>query len=123
MQYLSKLINSIAEESPEKGFRFTVNGIGLLNNQVLDRSKLTDDEEFELVELMDFGLRQPIGVSNATFLFTSEGILKHKRLLKLLTKCAKGKVKKETILYSAKDIVWKSDDGQIAIKNKGVGGA
>jgi Spy/CpxP family protein refolding chaperone len=99
----------------QKLTRLTVNDTGLLNNSVLDRMRLTDDEEAELVELMDLGLQQPRDVSpDGSFYFTDEGLGKHARMIELLEKAAKGKVKREVI--NGGDILWDSGDGQVAVR-------
>jgi len=92
-------------------------GSGLLNNNGLDRSKLTDDEEAELVELMDFGLQQPASGTSGVFYFTKEGEQKHKRMIDLLSKASKkGVVRSETVLDQEPS--WESEDGQIAVMPK-----
>ena len=86
-----------------KGIRYTVGGKGLMNNQVLNRSKLSDDEEFELIELMDFGLQQPRDLdAGDVFYFTESGNVKHKRLISLLKKAAIGKVTKTEVWVKPK---------------------
>ena len=90
-------------------------GRGLLNNQGLDRSKLTDDEEFELMEVMDFGLRQPPRETKGTFFFTKEGERKHARLISLLSKASRsGVVRREATVTG--DVNLRTDDGQLAIE-------
>ena len=89
-------------------------GTGLLNNSELDRSKLTDEEANELVDLMDLGLTQPPRGTTGTFYFTSEGEQKHKRMLDLLTKASKkGIIRTESVLSS--EPTWQSGDGQVAV--------
>jgi hypothetical protein len=97
-----------------KVFRYeTKSGRGLMNNEALDRMRLTDDEEDELIELMDFGLEQPRNVpGGALFAFTEEGEKKHERLLQLLKKAAKEEVVRRE--FPLKDLVWESSDGQVA---------
>lgn len=86
-----------------KGIRYSVGEKGLMNNQVLDRSKLSDDQEFELAELMDFGLEQPRDVdAGDSFYFTESGNVKHKRLISLLKKAAIGKVTKTEVWVKPK---------------------
>ena len=94
-------------------------GTGLLNNSGLDRSKLTDDEENELVELMDLGLKQPPEGTKGTFYFTQEGEKQHGRMLELLGKASKsGIVRTESKLNA--EPTWQSDDGQVSVdKAKG----
>jgi hypothetical protein len=101
---------------PRKLIRITdKKGRGLMNNQALNRDKLTDDEEAELVDLMDFGLQQPRDVpAGAVFYFTESGFAQHGRLIELLKKAAKfGYV--ETVVESTAPVVWESGDGQVAI--------
>ena len=89
-------------------------GTGLLNNNGLDRSKLTDDEDAELIELMDFGLTQPPQGTSGTFYFTQAGEAKNARMLELLSKASKsGVVRTESKLKT--EPTWQSDDGQIAV--------
>lgn len=95
------------------------NGLGLMNNQGLDRMRLDDDEEFELIDLLDFGLQQPIEVpAGAVFAFTEEGAREHARLIELLTKASKTGVRKEVLDPQAYDVVWQSQDGQVALLPK-----
>ncbi len=69
-------------------------GTGLMNNAGLDRMQLSDEEEFELVDLLDFGLNQPRDVPyGSVFAFTKDGMAEHSRLLELLTKASKTGVK------------------------------
>ena len=97
------------------------NGQGLINNQALDRMKLSDEEEGELVDLLDFGLQQPIGVpSGAIFVFTPEGVQMHQRLLQLLKKASKFGVRKMALRKPENyKVVWQSTDGQIALMPMG----
>lgn len=111
------------EEMPKAKIGDTVvrythkDGSGLLNNNELDRSKLTDAEEAELVELMDLGLQQPGSGTSGVFYFTKEGEQKHKRMIDLLSKASKkGVVRSETVLDQ--DPSWESEDGQIAVVQK-----
>jgi hypothetical protein len=95
--------------------RFTVGGRGLLNNQVLNYDKLSDDEMAEVEVLLPLGLQQPRDVpANATFFFTDEGLSRHARLIELLKKAARGRVT-ETAAYVPNDPVWTSSDGQVAV--------
>jgi hypothetical protein len=105
---------SMSAGRPRKVVRYeTKSGRGLMNNEALDRSRLTDDEEFELDELMDFGLEQPRDVQGgALFAFTEDGEKQHKRLLQLLKKASKEKVVRKT--YNITDPAWESSDGQVA---------
>lgn len=91
-------------------------GTGLMNNQGLDRMRLSDSEEEALVDLMDFGLEQPRDVpGGSVFVFDNEGLEKHKKLIRLLRKASKtGVVKK--VFTSDVDPVWVSQDGQLAFK-------
>jgi len=89
-------------------------GTGLLNNDGLDRSKLTDDEDAELIDLMDFGLTQPPQGTSGAFYFTQAGEAKNARMLELLSKASKsGVVRTESKLKT--EPTWQSDDGQIAV--------
>lgn len=107
-------------EGKQVATRFTVNGKGLLNNQVLDYSKLTDAEEARVIELMNYGLEQPRGVGNdGVFYFTEEGLTKNAELIGLLKKAAKGRVKEETV-FAPKETMWSSRDGQIAVRSSDV---
>jgi len=91
-------------------------GLGLMNNSGLERGKLSDDEDFELDELLGLGLRQPLGVaSGAIFAFTPEGVKAHARLIKLLRKASKTGVRKILLDPAAYRVVWQSDDGQVAL--------
>jgi len=95
--------------------RFTVGNRGLLNNQVLNYDKLSDDEMAEVEVLLPLGLQQPRDVpANATFFFTDEGLIRQNRLIELLKKAAKGRVI-ETTAYVPNDPVWTSNDGQVAV--------
>jgi len=97
------------------------NGLGLMNNQGLDRSRLTDDEEFELIELLDFGLEQPRNVpSGAIFAFSQDGVARHRRLLELLKKASMSGVRVQKLPASDYDVVWTSTDGQVALLDKKV---
>ena len=98
-----------------KAIRFThANGMGLLNNQGLDRDKLTDDEEFELIEEMDLGLRQPPLGTQGIFYFTEEGEKRHARMIDLLSKASiTGAIRTE--IYFKGNPLWQSDDGQITL--------
>lgn len=103
-----------------KVIRYThKDGKGLLNNAGLDRMRLTDDEESELVDVMDFGLQQPASDVKGTFYFTVEGEKKHKRLLELLKKASKSGIIRSEFQYEGKPN-WESSDGQIAIDSKQV---
>ena len=107
-------------EGKQVATRFTVNGKGLLNNQVLDYAKLTDAEEARVIELMNYGLEQPREVGNdGVFYFTEEGLTKNAELIGLLKKAAKGRVKEETV-FAPKETMWSSRDGQIAVRSSDV---
>jgi hypothetical protein len=101
--------------------RYThADGTGLLNNSGLDRSKLTDSEENELVELMDLGLRQPPEGTSGTFYFTQAGEKQHARMLELLGKASKsGIVRTESTLTN--EPTWESNDGQVAAPARATG--
>ena len=89
-------------------------GTGLLNNSGLDRSKLTDNEEDDLFNLMDLGLTQPPSGTSGVFYFTKQGEKNHERMLRLLTKASKtGVVRTESALSSPP--TWESEDGQLAV--------
>lgn len=107
-------------EGMQRATRYTVGDRGLLNNQVLDYARLTDEEEAEVIQLLNYGLEQPRGVSTkAEFYFTDDGLSKNARLIELLKKAAKGPVK-ETTVFAPKTAVWSSRDGQIAVMPKSV---
>ena len=89
-------------------------GRGLLNNQSLDRMKLTEDEENELMDVMDFGLQQPARSTTGQFYFTPEGDRQHARMIELLTKASKSGVQKREVRYTGTPN-WESFDGQVAI--------
>jgi hypothetical protein len=91
------------------------NGMGLMNNGGLDRSRLTDDEEGELVDLMDFGLQQPLHVQRALFAFTEEGRVRHARLIAVLKKASVFGVRVQRLPADKYTVVWESDDGQVAL--------
>jgi len=97
-----------------------LDGTGLMNNSSLDRMKLSDDEEFELIDLMDLGLQQPLDVpSEAMFAFTEEGASRHKRLIELLSKASiSGGVKTISLDPHQYDVAWSTDDGQVALLPK-----
>ena len=108
------LFQSVSPPGTQRATRLTVNGKGLLNNQVLDYAKLTDDEEAEVVQLLNYGLEQPRGVdSKAQFYFTDEGMKTNARLIQLLRKAAKGPVE-EVVVNAPQKPLWSSSDGQIA---------
>jgi len=97
-------------------------GMGLMNNQAIDRMRLSDDEEEELVHLMDLGLAQPRGVpSDAVFFFTEEGFKRHARLIKLLRKASTNGYLEKRIRYTGTPL-WVSSDGQVAIRSEEVRG-
>ena len=110
----STLYQSASPPGTQRATRLTVNGKGLLNNQALDYAKLTDGEEAEIVQLLNYGLEQPRGVdSKAQFYFTDEGMKTNARLIQLLRKAAKGPVE-ETVVNAPQSPLWSSKDGQIA---------
>lgn len=87
-----------------------------MNNQGLNRDRLNDDEELELVDLMDFGLRQPTQVPNgAIFAFTEEGRRQHLRLINLLKKASIYGVKAQKLSSDKYRVIWDSGDGQVAL--------
>ena len=93
------------------------NGLGLMNNQGLNRSRLNDDEEAELVDLMDFGLEQPLLVPNdAIFAFTEEGKRRHLRLINLLKKASIYGVTMQKLPGVNYQVIWDSADGQVALR-------
>lgn len=95
------------------------NGMGLMNNQGLNRSRLTDDEESDLVDLLDFGLRQPLNVpANSIFAFTEEGRRRHTRLVNLLKKASIFGVVMQRLQGDKYNVVWDSGDGQVALVPK-----
>jgi hypothetical protein len=105
----------ITANSVKKVIRYThADGKGLLNNQGLDRSKLTDDEEFELVDVMDFGLQQPFEGIKGVFYFTEEGERKHTRMLELLAKASIKGISRQEEYYIGEPL-WESNDGQISL--------
>ena len=92
------------------------NGMGLMNNQGLNRDRLSDDEEADLVDLMDFGLRQPIQVpSGAIFAFTEEGRQQHLRLINLLKKASVYGVTMQKLPSDKYRVIWNSGDGQVGL--------
>ena len=115
-------LSSWGEQSLDISFTRYIHsdGRGLMNNSSLDRSKLSDDEEFELIDLMDFGLEQPRDIpAGCIFAFTEEGSIKHKRLIELLSKASvSGGIKEISIDPSQYDVVWTSSDGQVALSPK-----
>lgn len=89
-------------------------GSGLLNQNSIDYSKLTDNEASELPELLDYGLQQPAYGTYGTFYFTAIGEERHKKLIALLAKASKlGVIRTESLLKTTPN--WESSDGQIAV--------
>jgi 8-oxo-dGTP pyrophosphatase MutT (NUDIX family)/GNAT superfamily N-acetyltransferase/proteasome lid subunit RPN8/RPN11 len=106
------------EYKDQKLIRYThKGGGGLLNNSGLDRMKLSDEEEFELVDMMDFGLQQPPSGTKGVFYFSPEGEKKHARMLELLGKASKRGIVRTEITYTGTPN-WVSNDGQFAINPK-----
>lgn len=94
-------------------------GRGLMNNNSLDTSRLTDDEDMELVRLLNYGLQQPMDVPlGAIFAFTEEGERSHRKLIRLLKKASKSGVRKILLDPDLYDVVWQSNDGQVALVPK-----
>lgn len=114
MYWFRKIANTMADQVL---IRVTNrNGMGLMNNQAIDRMRLSDDEEEELVHLMDLGLSQPRGVpSDAVFFFTEEGFKRHARLVRLLRKASTNGYMEHRIRYTGTPL-WASSDGQVAIR-------
>jgi len=106
-----------AADTNEWFIRYTTSdGTGLMNNRVLNRDLLNDDEDAELIELMDYGLQQPIDVpSEAVFAFTQSGVKRHQRFIQLLTKAAGFDVEEDWLDPNEYEIVWESTDGQVAL--------
>ena len=91
------------------------NGVGLMNNQALDRMRLSDDEDEELLTLMDYGLQQPRGVpAGAVFFFTEDGFARPSRLVRLLRKASTNGYVERRVRYVGTPL-WRSTDGQVAI--------
>ena len=108
------------DDEPQKIIRYAhKDGTGLLNNSGLDRMKLTDDEESELIDVMDFGLQQPGHGVEGTFYFTEEGEEKHRRMIELLRKASKTGVVRTVATFTGEPN-WKSSDGQLALDPKQV---
>jgi hypothetical protein len=116
MEAAQRMVDEAARAANQQRVtRFTVGNRGLLNNQVLNYDKLSDDEMAEVEVLLPLGLQQPRDVpANATFFFTDEGLIRQNRLIELLKKAAKGRVI-ETTAYVPNDPVWTSNDGQVAV--------
>lgn len=95
-------------------------GSGLMNNSSLNYDKLKDEEYFD-VEDSYLSLRQPpssLHDKKIIFAFTTEGVEKHKKLIKLLVKASKYGVKKQKINLYNYEIVWDSGDGQLGLIKK-----
>ena len=112
-------IIKISSDSNEKFYRYIYkdDGTGLCNRNSWDLSKLTEDEEMTLVEELTYGLENPRYVDKeAIFAFTSEGRKKHEEIINLLIKASnKGDVIIEELDPDDYDIVWESNDGQVAL--------
>lgn len=70
-------------------------GSGLMNNSSLNYDKLKDEEYFD-VEKGYLRLQQPpssLHDKKIIFVFTTEGVEKHKKLIKLLVKASSKKTK------------------------------
>lgn len=106
-------------ENIEVGFRYRHNdGRGLMNNSSLNYDKLSDDEHLE-VEDGYLGLQQPphsLHNKQVMFVFTSEGEVKHQRLIELLSKASRTGVVREEVPISQYQIVWQSSDGQLGLQ-------
>jgi hypothetical protein len=95
-------------------------GTGLMNNQSLNYDKLNDDEYSDVEDEL-LGLQQPpseLHNKKLIFAFTPEGLRKHQGLITLLTKASKKGTQTTNLNPNDYDIVWKSDDGQVALKPK-----
>lgn len=95
-------------------------GRGLMNNQSLNYDKLNDDE-YSDVEDAYHALQQPprdLHGKNVVFVFTPEGMERHKQLIKLLKKASKTGTVEKTIDPEQYVIVWESGDGQVAMLPK-----
>lgn len=114
-------IYKISQTNHKVAYRYIhKDGFGLMNNQGLNRAKLSDDEEFELIEKMDFGLRQPprdLWPVKGVFFFTEEGKQKHARLIELLKKASKSGVVEIKATYIGEPL-WESSDGQIYLRTE-----
>ncbi|MBF0098708.1 MAG: hypothetical protein HQM05_15390 [Magnetococcales bacterium] len=112
-------VRVVESNPPDDGWfiRYTrSDGTGLMHRSAFDMDLLDDDEDQELTELLNYGLRQPIEVPrNAIFAFTQEGVAKHQRLLELLTKAAENDVEEQRLDPNDYEVVWESDDGQVAL--------
>jgi hypothetical protein len=96
------------------------NGAGLMNNQALDYMCLTDEEESDVIDGY-LGLQQPCDVPRgAIFAFTEEGRKRHRRLLRLLAKASRYGVRITKLDPTKFEVVWYSDDGQVALRRRGV---
>ena len=95
-------------------------GSGLMNNSSLNYEKLDDDEYFE-VEEGYLRLNQPpadLHGQNIVFAFTPEGDKSHAKLINLLIKASKRGVIRQIIDLNKYDVVWKSEDGQLGLREK-----
>ena len=93
---------------------------GLMNNNSLDYSKLSDEEYFE-VEEGYLGLTQPpsyLHSQEIVFAFTNKGEEKYKRLIMLLTKASKKGVIRQKLNLQDYEIVWNDSDEQLGLKKK-----
>ena len=94
------------------------NGKGMLDRSAWNLSKLSEDEELELPELLDYGLQQPRDVpAGSTFYFTPEGLKRHARLIELINKASKSGGLVKTERESSDTPIWKSEDGQVALSS------
>jgi len=120
MRWFRKIAHAMVDQSLVRATNRS--GMGLMNNQAIDRMKLSDEEEDELVHLMDLGLSQPRGVpSDAIFFFTEDGFRSHSRLVRLLRKASIDGYVEHRIRYTGTPL-WASNDGQVAIRPEEVKG-
>ena len=95
-------------------------GKGLMNNDSLNYDRLSDNE-YNKVQDGYLGLQQPpsfLHAQKVIFAFTPEGEVKHKILIKLLSKISKTGVIRQPLSLSDYDVVWENDNGQLALKKK-----
>jgi hypothetical protein len=116
-----KKFNEYLKEKNNNVYRYIhKDGNGLMNNNSLDYSKLSDDEYFEVEE--DYlSLQQPpssLHNQEIVFAFTNKGEEKHKKLIELLTKASKKGVVREKLNLQDYEIVWNDNDEQLGLKKK-----
>jgi hypothetical protein len=95
-------------------------GKGLMNNQAINYDKLDDDEYFD-VEQEYLHLKQPpsdLHNKQVIFAFTPEGLQKHQQLIQLLKKASKKGTQDITLNPDDYEIIWQSNDGQVALLPK-----